>query len=172
MLLQRAIVCTHELLLLLSLPTLLALQHGALLESRLKFCCCWRRFLLPLTTAPIAMGYLKSRPLEIATLPLQAFQSQEGIMQVRTSTCYKWCTDLTVFTVAMARFALDIRKRMAVLTKRLEITLGPDTAELKLRIGIHSGPVTGGVLRGARARFQLFGDVSLNSTHANLLCLR
>jgi class 3 adenylate cyclase len=26
------------------------------------------------------------------------------------------------------------------------------------RIGIHSGPVTAGVLRGERARFQLFGD--------------
>lgn len=45
------------------------------------------------------------------------------------------------------------------LTKSLEVTLGPDTADLSLRIGIHSGPVTGGVLRGARARFQLFGDV-------------
>lgn len=48
---------------------------------------------------------------------------------------------------------------MNILTKSLEVTLGPDTADLSLRIGIHSGPVTGGVLRGARARFQLFGDV-------------
>jgi Adenylate and Guanylate cyclase catalytic domain len=31
-------------------------------------------------------------------------------------------------------------------------------ADLSLRIGIHSGPVTAGVLRGDRARFQLFGD--------------
>jgi len=29
---------------------------------------------------------------------------------------------------------------------------------LLLRIGMHSGPVTGGVLRGQNARFQLFGD--------------
>ena len=36
--------------------------------------------------------------------------------------------------------------------------LGPDTAELDLRVGIHSGPVTAGVLRGERSRFQLFGD--------------
>jgi class 3 adenylate cyclase len=28
----------------------------------------------------------------------------------------------------------------------------------KVRFGIHSGPVTAGVLRGARSRFQLFGD--------------
>jgi class 3 adenylate cyclase len=30
--------------------------------------------------------------------------------------------------------------------------------ELKLRVGINSGPVTGGVLAGEKARFQLFGD--------------
>merc|ERR1719410_1878193 len=35
---------------------------------------------------------------------------------------------------------------------------GPDTGELTVRIGIHSGPVTGGFLRGKGARFQLFGD--------------
>ena len=47
---------------------------------------------------------------------------------------------------------------MRVLSKELEITLGPDTGDLALRVGIHSGPVTAGVLRGERARFQLFGD--------------
>ena len=31
-------------------------------------------------------------------------------------------------------------------------------AELAMRFGIHSGPVTGGVLRGEKSRFQLFGD--------------
>lgn len=35
---------------------------------------------------------------------------------------------------------------------------GPDTSSLTLRIGIHSGPVTGGYLKGTGARFQLFGD--------------
>jgi len=44
------------------------------------------------------------------------------------------------------------------LTRRLEVTLGPDTSELSIRVGLHSGPVTAGVLRGDRARFQLFGD--------------
>eukprot|EP00980_Cylindrotheca_fusiformis_P011308 scaffold2604_cov90-Cylindrotheca_fusiformis.AAC.2 len=43
-------------------------------------------------------------------------------------------------------------------TLKLEITLGPDTSELDLRVGIHSGQVTAGVLRGERSRFQLFGD--------------
>lgn len=35
---------------------------------------------------------------------------------------------------------------------------GEDTAELGLRTGIHSGPVTAGVLRGDKARYQIFGD--------------
>ena len=34
----------------------------------------------------------------------------------------------------------------------------PGTAELSMRFGLHSGPVTAGVLRGAKSRFQLFGD--------------
>jgi hypothetical protein len=45
---------------------------------------------------------------------------------------------------------------------------GPDTAALAFRVGLHSGPVTGGVLRGDNARFQLFGDVSARCI---LLCL-
>lgn len=47
---------------------------------------------------------------------------------------------------------------MNEVTKELEATLGPDTNELSMRFGLHSGPVTAGVLRGDRARFQLFGD--------------
>ena len=64
---------------------------------------------------------------------------------------------------AMVRFAGDIMSKMSKLVKRLEITLGPDTGDLSLRIGIHSGPITAGVLRGQRSRFQLFGD-TMNTT--------
>ena len=60
--------------------------------------------------------------------------------------------------VAMLRFAMDIQGRMYSLSQELEVSLGPDTADLAFRIGIHSGPVTGGVLRGQNSRFQLFGD--------------
>lgn len=60
--------------------------------------------------------------------------------------------------VAMARFARDCMSRMETLTKSMEVELGPDTGELCMRMGLHSGPVTAGVLRGDRARFQLFGD--------------
>lgn len=44
--------------------------------------------------------------------------------------------------------------------KDLEVSLGPETGALTIRIGIHSGPVTAGVLRGEGSRFQLFGDTS------------
>jgi hypothetical protein len=63
----------------------------------------------------------------------------------------------------MVRFANDIMIKMNVLVKELEVSLGPDTGELTLRIGIHSGPITAGVLRGQRSRFQLFGD-TMNTT--------
>eukprot|EP00980_Cylindrotheca_fusiformis_P011522 scaffold2709_cov54-Cylindrotheca_fusiformis.AAC.1 len=58
----------------------------------------------------------------------------------------------------MVRFARRALDKMIVRTKEMETTLGPDTGNLGFRIGIHSGPVTGGVLRGEKSRYQLFGD--------------
>ena len=58
----------------------------------------------------------------------------------------------------MARFARDCLEAMSENLHELEKELGPDTTDLGMRIGLHSGPVTAGVLRGDRARFQLFGD--------------
>ncbi|KAG7355294.1 adenylate and guanylate cyclase catalytic domain containing protein [Nitzschia inconspicua] len=60
--------------------------------------------------------------------------------------------------VKMARFASSCLHDMNILTKRLEVSLGPGTADLALRVGLHSGPTIAGVLRGEKARFQLFGD--------------
>lgn len=60
--------------------------------------------------------------------------------------------------VIMARFAMDCVKEMKILVSELEVELGPDTADLGLRVGLHSGPVVAGVLRGDKSRFQLFGD--------------
>jgi Adenylate and Guanylate cyclase catalytic domain len=45
--------------------------------------------------------------------------------------------------VQVAKFARDCLHRMSTLTSKLEVSLGPDTGDLKLRIGIHSGQVTG-----------------------------
>jgi class 3 adenylate cyclase len=58
----------------------------------------------------------------------------------------------------VAKFARDCLHKMSELTRKLEVTLGPDTTDLGLRVGLHSGQVTAGVLRGERSRFQLFGD--------------
>jgi class 3 adenylate cyclase len=58
----------------------------------------------------------------------------------------------------MAKFARECLEKFNELAKSLEVTLGPDTGDLALRTGLHSGPVTAGVLRGDRSRFQLFGD--------------
>ena len=60
--------------------------------------------------------------------------------------------------VVMAKFARDCRDRMSLVTKSLEVTLGPDTGELSMRFGLNTGAVTAGVLRGEKGRFQLFGD--------------
>ncbi len=85
--------------------------------------------------------------------------------------------------VIMAKFARDCLQKMHEVTSALEVRLGPDTCDLSMRFGLNryvrlddefdtlklalndfvlrlcfSGQVTGGVLRGDRARFQLFGD--------------
>ena len=60
--------------------------------------------------------------------------------------------------IVMARFARECIQQMGRVTRQLEIELGPDTTDLDIRVGLHSGAVTAGVLRGERSRFQLFGD--------------
>jgi class 3 adenylate cyclase len=63
--------------------------------------------------------------------------------------------------VVMARFAMECVELAKLLTTQLVSSLGPDTADLQLRVGLNSGPTTAGVLRGEKARFQLFGDTGM-----------
>ena len=63
----------------------------------------------------------------------------------------------------MAKFANDCLETFSRVTKQLETDLGPDTGDLNMRVGLHSGPTTAGVLRGDRARFQLFGDTMVGT---------
>lgn len=58
----------------------------------------------------------------------------------------------------MAKFAFECQHRMAQLTVELSVELGNGTDDLAMRIGLHSGDVIGGVLKGDKRRFQLFGD--------------
>ena len=57
--------------------------------------------------------------------------------------------------IVMARFAKECQCALDQCKAILAEDLGPETANLQIRIGLHSGPVTAGVLRGRRARFQL-----------------
>ncbi|CAB9526135.1 Receptor-type guanylate cyclase gcy [Seminavis robusta] len=60
--------------------------------------------------------------------------------------------------MVMVKFASLIRDKMRQCTHELAGSLGEDTANLNLRIGLNSGATTAGVLRGEKSRFQLFGD--------------
>ncbi|KAL3914433.1 MAG: hypothetical protein SGILL_006104, partial [Bacillariaceae sp.] len=46
--------------------------------------------------------------------------------------------------LVMAKFATDCMNKMKNVVHKLEVKLGPDTADLKLRVGMHSGPVVAG----------------------------
>ena len=60
--------------------------------------------------------------------------------------------------ILMVKFARDCLVKTQQVVRELVTLLGEDTADLQMRIGLHSGPTTAGVLRGQKARFQLFGD--------------
>jgi class 3 adenylate cyclase len=64
--------------------------------------------------------------------------------------------------VIMCKFARDCMVKTNELTSKLKDQLGQDTGDISFRVGLNSGPITGGVLRGQKGRFQLFGD-SINT---------
>eukprot|EP00538_Stauroneis_constricta_P012517 CAMPEP_0119553812 /NCGR_PEP_ID=MMETSP1352-20130426/6472_1 /TAXON_ID=265584 /ORGANISM="Stauroneis constricta, Strain CCMP1120" /LENGTH=1218 /DNA_ID=CAMNT_0007600295 /DNA_START=114 /DNA_END=3770 /DNA_ORIENTATION=+ len=88
---------------------------------------------------------------------------RRGVFKVETiGDCYVAVCGLPQprdnHALVMVRFAAECRRCMHELTKELVASLGPGTADLKMRFGLNSGPTTAGVLRGDRSRFQLFGD--------------
>lgn len=89
--------------------------------------------------------------------------NQLGVFKVETiGDCYMAAVGLPQpnrhHAVVAAQFAVECLHVMKEVTTNLETQLGPGTASIGLRVGLHSGTVTGGVLRGERSRFQLFGD--------------
>jgi class 3 adenylate cyclase len=103
------------------------------------------------------------RLLECLYSEFDAVARELGVFKVETiGDCYVAVTGLPekmkYHAVIMVEFAYKCFVRMHEMLSKLESVLGPGTADLSMRIGLHSGPVTAGVLRGERARFQLFGD--------------
>jgi class 3 adenylate cyclase len=76
----------------------------------------------------------------------------------RAGDCYLAVTGLPdanpEHALAMSDFALTMEAGLARACEAEGVTAGT----LSLRVGIHSGRVTAGVLRADRSRFQLFGD--------------
>jgi Adenylate and Guanylate cyclase catalytic domain len=102
---------------------------------------------------------------------------RKNVFKVATiGDCYLAATGLPKpsrrHAVSMCRFAYESLEAMSLVINQLDSVLGPDTADLKLRIGIHSGPTTAGVLRGDKSRFELFGDTVNTGTYYYLSCFR
>jgi hypothetical protein len=73
---------------------------------------------------------------------------RRGVFKVETiGDCYVAVTGLpepqSDHAVRMTKFAKECNTKMTEVTKKLDVRLGPDTSDLSLRIGLHSGPVTG-----------------------------
>jgi class 3 adenylate cyclase len=106
--------------------------------------------------------------LETIFRAFDVYAKRRDVFKVETiGDCYVAVTGLpharSDHAVVMVKFAKDCMNKMAKLARPLAVSLGPETRDLKLRVGIHSGPVIAGVLRGEKSRFQLFGD-SMNTT--------
>jgi class 3 adenylate cyclase len=106
-------------------------------------------------------------PIEVFTLLESLFYEFDSIandMDVyKLSTvgdCYIACAGVphpqNDHAIVLTQFAERCRQKANELLVRLSPKL--DTDDLGIRIGIHSGPVTAGVLRGDTPRFDLFGD--------------
>eukprot|EP00934_Nitzschia_sp_Nitz4_P004178 Nitzschia sp. Nitz4//scaffold273_size25297//1398//4964//NITZ4_008313-RA/size25297-processed-gene-0.16-mRNA-1//1//CDS//3329545238//4168//frame0 len=89
--------------------------------------------------------------------------AKRGVFKVETiGDCYVAVAGLPDprrdHAAVMAKFAQDCHNHMRKLVSKLSVTLGPETETMTMRFGLNSGPVTAGVLRGQKSRFQLFGD--------------
>ena len=101
--------------------------------------------------------------LETLYRAFDAVAHRLGVFKVETiGDCYVAVVGLPDpnehHAVVMTYFGYECIRQMKELVRELEATLGPGTSDLCMRVGLHSGPVTAGVLRGEKSRFQLFGD--------------
>jgi class 3 adenylate cyclase len=112
-----------------------------------------------------------SQVFQLLETVYQAFDkiaAEFGVFKIETiGDCYVAVAGLPLFqpdhAIRIVKFAYECVIHMHQLTHELEATLGPSTSSLSIRVGVHSGPVIAGVLRGEKSRFQLFGD-TMNTT--------
>jgi len=84
---------------------------------------------------------------------------KNGVFKVETiGDCYMAVTGLPTPSAThaeqMANFALSLGPRLA----RACVSVGLEPDRLQVRVGLHSGAVTAGIVRADRSRYQLFGD--------------
>ena len=95
---------------------------------------------------------------------------QKGVLKVYTiGDCYLATSGLPGIrddhAEVMAKFSVELQKIFEVVTTELSYALGSETTDLKLRCGLHSGPITAGVLWGLQSRFEIFGDTANTASH-------
>jgi hypothetical protein len=91
------------------------------------------------------------RLLETIYFHFDELAKQRKVFKVETvGDCYVACCGLPTpnkaHAVVLARFARDCLMTFNRLVKQLEIELGPDTADLAMRFGLHSGQTTAGTI--------------------------
>ncbi|CAB9511817.1 Receptor-type guanylate cyclase gcy [Seminavis robusta] len=101
--------------------------------------------------------------LETAYQAFDEIANRLNVFKIETvGDCYVAVTGVPEFQqehcLIMVRFVYEAMVTFIRLVKALEVSLGPGTADLSIRAGIHSGPVIAGVIRQKVFRFQLVGD--------------
>ena len=104
--------------------------------------------------------------LETVYATFDALAARRKVFKVETiGDCYVAVTGLPNpqpdHAVRMVRFARDCLTRMVIVLADLVETLGEDTLDLNFRVGLHSGPVTAGVLRGGTFRNKIVDKRSI-----------
>jgi class 3 adenylate cyclase len=100
--------------------------------------------------------------LESLFLEFDKIAHRLGVFKIGTvGDCYLAVTGVPDHNqdhaVIMCLFAHECRLALKSVFQKLEDVLG-DVVTLSMRFGINSGPITAGVLRGYKSRFELFGD--------------
>ena len=130
-------------------------------ENQRKSLFCSRQFISHLTRLPSSAVCLRYVPTDDSYRKIRTGTHNTISQQVETvGDCYVAVCGLPEprkdHAVVMSLFARDCMMKMKELVRELEVTLGPDTADLANRFGLHSGPCTAGEMSRRKCNgFQL-----------------